>query len=293
LQIANPPAPGNDEVLIDVTAAGVGNWDEIARTGDWDLGRVPPMALGVEAAGVVAEIGHGVKDFVVGDHVITHPLPLREQGTWAPQLLAPAALLADKPRSISWTAAGAFPVPGLTAEQVVAEALDVQAGEPVLVNGAAGVTGALIVSLAAMRGASVIATAGPANHERLNRLGARQPIDYHDPRWPERVRELTGGPGVASAANAVPGGAADAIRAVRDAGRLATITSDPPEATRGIVVSSVYVRADGAQLRKLVKLLGAGSLEVPVGSVFDLDDAAAALAAAVRGRSGGAIVLTP
>jgi NADPH:quinone reductase-like Zn-dependent oxidoreductase len=107
-------------------------------------------------------------------------------------------------------------VPALTAEQVVAEALDLQAGEPVLVNGAAGVTGALIVSLAAMRAASVIATASPANHERLRRLGASHLIDYHDVRWPERVRELTGGSGVASAANAVPGGAAAAIRVVRD-----------------------------------------------------------------------------
>jgi NADPH:quinone reductase-like Zn-dependent oxidoreductase len=141
-----------------------------------------------------------------------------------------------------------------------------------------------------MRGASVIATASPSNHERLKGLGAHHLIDYHDARWPERVRELTGGNGVASAANAVRGGAAQAIRLVRNGGRLATITSDPPDEMRDITVSSIYVRPDGAQLRKLVALLGSGRLEVPVGSVFQIDDAGAALAAAVRGR-GGAIVL--
>jgi NADPH:quinone reductase-like Zn-dependent oxidoreductase len=293
LEVADARAPREHEVLIAVMAAGVGNWDEYARTGGWDVGRAPPMALGVEAAGVVAAIGHRVKDWAVGDQVLTHPLPLRDQGSWAPQLLAPAALLAEKPRSISWNAAAAFSVPALTAEQVIAEALDVQAGDQVLVNGAAGVTGALIVSLAAMRGASVIATASPSNHKRLKGLGACHPIDYHDAHWPERVREVTGGNGVSSAANAVPGGASEVIRLVRDGGRLATITSDPPDETRGIDVSSIYVRPDGAQLRKLVELLGAVTLEVPVGSVFRLDDAAAALAASVRGRGRGAIVVVP
>jgi NADPH:quinone reductase-like Zn-dependent oxidoreductase len=291
LDVADARAPADDEVLLDVMAAGVGNWDEFARTGDWDIGPAPPMALGVEAAGVVAAIGDAVDDWRVGDHVLTHPLPLRDQGSWAPQLIAPAALLAAKPRSTPWDVAAAFSVPALTAEQVVTEGLDVQAGESVLVNGAAGVTGALIVSLAAMRGANVIATASPSNHQRLKGLGAHHLIDYHDARWPERVRELTGGNGVVSVANAVRGGAAQAIGLVRNGGRLATITSDPPDETRGITVSSVYVRPDGAQLRKLVGLLGSGRLELPVGSGFQIDDAAAALEAAVRGRGGGAIVL--
>jgi NADPH:quinone reductase-like Zn-dependent oxidoreductase len=101
---------------------------------------------------------------------------------------------------------------------VLAEALAVQAGEPVLVHGASGVTGGLIVSLAALRGATVIATASPSNHDRLRTREAFHVIDYHDVAWPEHVRDAAGGDGVAFAANAVRGGAADAIRAVR-AGR--------------------------------------------------------------------------
>jgi D-arabinose 1-dehydrogenase-like Zn-dependent alcohol dehydrogenase len=113
-------------------------------------------------------------------------LPLRDQGCWAPQLIAPAELLAGKPRAVSWNSAAAFPVPALTAEQVVSEVLEAQAGDLLLVHGAGGVTGGLMVSLAAMRGATVIATASPSNHERLRRCGVQHLIDYHDARWLER-----------------------------------------------------------------------------------------------------------
>ena len=101
----------------------MGNWDEFVRTGGWDVGGGPPMALGVEAAGTVLAVGQAVGDWAPGDAVMTHPLPLRDQGTWAPQLIAPAALLARKPATVPWEAAAAFPVPALTAEQVLGDAL--------------------------------------------------------------------------------------------------------------------------------------------------------------------------
>src|SRR5213075_3554702 len=94
LDLSAPSSPAADEVVISVRAAGVGNWDEIVRVGDWDVGRKPPLALGVEAAGVVAAVGEGVTSFALGDEVLTHPLPLRHQGTWAELLVAPAALVA-------------------------------------------------------------------------------------------------------------------------------------------------------------------------------------------------------
>src|SRR5262245_32484255 len=148
-----------DEVLLQVRAAGVGNWDEFVHTGGWDVGAKPPMALGVEAAGTVLAVGHAVDDWAPGDEVITHPVPLRDQGTLAPQLIAPAGLLARKPPSASWEVAAAFPVPALTAEQVLGDALNIRAGEHFLVHGASGVTGGLLVALGSLRGAQVIATA--------------------------------------------------------------------------------------------------------------------------------------
>src|SRR5215472_1764277 len=231
-----------DEVLVEVKAAGVANWDEIVRTGGWDVGSRPPMALGAEAAGVVLAAGQAVRGWVPGDAVMTHPVPLRAQGTWAPRLLASAALLARKPPSASWEAAATFPVPALTAGQVL-DALRVRAGDQLLVHGAGGITGGLLVALAGLRGAEVIATAGPASRQREAALGARHIIDYHEHDWPGHVRAITGRRGVAAAANAAPGGAASALQAVADGGRLATITSAPPSEQRGITVSSIYVRA--------------------------------------------------
>ena len=73
-----------DEVLLEVMAAGVGDWDEFVRTGGWDVGARPPMALGVEAAGTVMAAGQAVSDWAPGDAVMTHPVPLRDQGTGPP-----------------------------------------------------------------------------------------------------------------------------------------------------------------------------------------------------------------
>jgi NADPH:quinone reductase-like Zn-dependent oxidoreductase len=292
LEVAEPRPLAGDEVLLEVKAAGVANWDEFVRTGGWDVGARPPMALGVEAAGAVLAAGQAVSDWAPGDAVMTHPVPLPDQGAWAPRLIAPAGLLARKPDQVTWQAAAAFPVPALTAGQVLG-ALNLHAGERLLVHGAGGVTGGLLVALAVLRGAQVIATAGPASRQRVGALGARHVIDYHDQEWPEQVRAITGHQGVAAAANAVPGGAAGAIRAVADGGRLATITSDPPSQQRGITVSSIYVRGDGNQLRELAKQLAAGQLEIPVAASYRLADAAQALAQAVGGHAAGAIALTP
>jgi NADPH:quinone reductase-like Zn-dependent oxidoreductase len=292
IEVGEPRPLAADEVLLEVMAAGVGNWDEIVRTGGWDVGATPPMALGVEAAGTVLAAGQAAGDWAPGAAVMTHPVPLRDKGTWAPRLIAPAGLLARKPDGVTWAAAAAFPVPALTAEQVLA-GLNAGAGEPLLIHGAGGVTGSLLVALAALRGAEVIATAGPASQQRVSALGARHVIDYHDQDWPAQVRAITANRGVDAAANAVPGGAASAIEAVADGGRLATITSDPPGGQRGITVSSIYVRPDGNQLRELATRFEDGQLGIPVAASYRLADAAQALTLAASGHAAGAVVLTP
>jgi NADPH:quinone reductase-like Zn-dependent oxidoreductase len=292
LELAAPASPAPDEVVISVHAAGVGNWDEFVRVGNWDVGRQPPLALGVEAAGVVAAVGDDVTSLAPGDQVLTHPLPLRHQGAWAQWLLAPAALVARKPAAVGWAAAGAFPVPALTADQALTQAAPSPGGEWVLVHGAGGVTGGLAVQLAVARGASVVATAGPSSAARVGGYGARVVLDYHDPKWPARVRDASpGGRGVGAAVNAAPGGAAAALQAVATDGRLATITGDPPRPERGVEVTDVYVRADGARLGGLVAALGEGRLSLHVGARLSLVEAGRALQDAVAGRVAGASVL--
>jgi NADPH:quinone reductase-like Zn-dependent oxidoreductase len=293
LELPEPPALEDDDVLIEVKAAGVGNWDEFVRTRGWDVGRVPPMALGVEAAGEVLDVGPAVDWPLPGTAVMTHPLPLRDQGCWAEQLVAPAHLVAEKPENVSWAEAGAFPVPALTAEQVVSDALEIRSGEAILVNGAAGVTGGMIVELAAQRGATVVATASPSSEERVRMLGADVVLDYHDPDWPRKAMEAGGHSGIHAAANAVPGGETDALGTLANGGRLATITGVPPPIERGISIANVYIRPDGDQLRRLASYLADDKLRLDILASYPLTRAEEALARANAGTGGRAIVIEP
>ena len=249
--------------------------------------------LGVEAADVIEAVGAEVSGLTTGDEVLTHPLPLRDQSAWAEWLVAPAVLVAGKPAAASWDIAGAFPVPALTADQALTDAAPTPAGSWVLVNGAGGVTGGLATQLAIARDAIVVATAGPNSSERVRGYGAHLVFDYHDSDWPARVRDATPDRrGVDAAVNTARGGAASAMRAVADGGRIATITGDPPPRERGVEVADVYVRADGARLAALAETLAAGLLRLVVGASLALDEAAAALEGAVAGRAAGATVLT-
>jgi NADPH:quinone reductase-like Zn-dependent oxidoreductase len=240
---------------------------------------------------VVTAVGAAVRDWALGDEVLTHPLPLRAGGTWTPQLIAPAALLARKPAAMPWAAAAAFPVPALTAEQALSEAVAIQAGETLLIHGGGGVTGGLLVALAALRGAPVTATAGSGSRARLQRLGAAHVVDYRDPDWADAAAATAGADGFDAVVNAAPGGAASVLRLVRDGGRLVTITEAPPPDERQVTIKSLYVRPDGSQLRALAELVDAGKLRIEPGRVFPAAAAAEALAAALSGTGGHPVTL--
>jgi NADPH:quinone reductase-like Zn-dependent oxidoreductase len=285
LELPDPPPPRAGEVVLEVRASGVGNWDEFIRTGGWDTGTRPPMALGVEAAGVVVAVGAGVRGLRPGDDVTTHSLPA---GSWAEKFMAVADQVAPVPAGVPMTVAAALPVPALTADQAL-DAMTVRPDETVLVHGAGGVTGGVLVKLAAHRGARVIATAG--QDARARALGAAHVIDYHEPDWPAQVRALTDGRGVDAAVNAARSGSAYAVRAVRDGGRLATITADLPPAERGIALSDIVVVPDGARLARLVPLLAPDA--ITVAASYPLAEAAAAMARLHQGTHGAAVVLEP
>jgi NADPH:quinone reductase-like Zn-dependent oxidoreductase len=294
LELPDPASPQAGQVLIEARACGVGNWDEFVRTGGWDTGARPPMALGVEAAGLVTAVGAGTGELRPGDTVTTHAIP---GGTWAERFIAAADQVARVPDGVPLAAAAALPVPALTADQALAAVAawpgeTPQAGQTLLVHGAGGVTGGLLVQLAAHLGARVIATAGAASAGRVRAMGADEVLDYHQPGWPEQVRALTGG-GADAAVNAARDGAADALRAVRDEGRLATITGDLPPAERGVARADIVVAPDGVRLGRLVTLLARGTITITTPPGYPLAEAAAALDRARQGAHGAAIVLEP
>nr|WP_246461161.1 NADP-dependent oxidoreductase [Nocardia transvalensis] len=174
------PHPGPGEVRIAVRAAGVNASDWKKRQGLMD--EELPQTLGHEAAGVVDELGEGVADVAVGDRVFGFSAE--------PAAQAESVVLshyAPIPPSLDFAAAAAIPAALETATRAI-DQLGVRSGHTLLVSGASGSVGSAAVQLAVARGARVIGTASPANHEYLRSLGA-EPVAYGDG-LAERVRAL-------------------------------------------------------------------------------------------------------
>src|SRR5512146_54386 len=173
LEIVNlpEPHPGPGQVRIAVRAAGVNPIDWKTREGLMD-GELP-QALGAEAAGVVDELGEGVADVAVGDRVFG----LSADGA-AQAELAVLSYCAPVPPSLDFADAAALPVATETATRAL-DQLGVTSGGTLLINGASGSVGCAAVQLAVVRGARVIGTASPANHDYLRSLGA-EPVSYGD-----------------------------------------------------------------------------------------------------------------
>jgi NADPH:quinone reductase-like Zn-dependent oxidoreductase len=289
LELPRPPPPSAGDVLIAVHAAGVGNWDELMRAGAWLSGLRGPHALGVEVAGVVSEVGAAVPQMSAGDEVAGYVFPFRTGGAWAEFELAPAIDLARKPEALPWEAAAVLPVPGLTAFQTLTEVLEVRRGQRLFVHGAGGVTGGLLVQLAALRKLSVVATAGAAGRSRLRDFGASVVIDRARPDWRERVLAALGGPADV-VVNAVPGAADEAIRTTAPGGRFASIAGGVT-AEYHADATEVFVRPDGAQLQMLLEMLNGGDISLFVEHAYPLARAAEALARVRVGTHGSAVVL--
>ncbi|MCW2753421.1 MAG: putative oxidoreductase [Marmoricola sp.] len=171
------PAPGPGEVALDVRAAGVNPIDIKLYSGM--MGADPaalPRRLGLEAAGVVTAVGPDAVGpegpIAVGDEVIAFPIG----GAYADQVVVPAAAVIPKPAALGWPEAGGLMVTGATAVHLLT-ATSVDAGDTLLVHGASGGVGLMVIQLAKLRGARVIATASPRRHEALILLGA-EPVAY-------------------------------------------------------------------------------------------------------------------
>lgn len=291
LAIARPVDPGPGEVVLDVRAAGVGNWDDLMRTGAWDSGLSYPLTLGVEAAGVIAAVGADVADFAVGDPVVAYVFPfLGGGGCWAEQVLAPVDLIAPCFGGVDWAVAGVLPVPGLTAYQVVHDVLQVAPGQRLLVHGAGGVTGGLVVQLALAAGAEVVATASPGSLDRLAGYGPVRLVDRSRAGWELRVGRALGR-GAAAAVNAAPGGSDFATSMVMDGGQSVSITEAPPTGVRGIENHYHVVHPDAGQLTVLSAMLESGILLLPETRTFGLNEANEALDLVIRGSGGAPVAL--
>jgi NADPH:quinone reductase-like Zn-dependent oxidoreductase len=170
-----PPRPAPGEVLIAVHASSINPVDVRVRTGE--LAVEPPLTLGSDVAGIVAEVGAGVRDLAPGDEVYGHAsVAAGGSGAFADYAVAPAGCLAKKPRNLDFTQAAAVALTGVSALQAIRD-LALRAGQRVLVHGGAGGIGTIAIQLAKHAGAFVVATATGDGKIYARRIGADAVMD--------------------------------------------------------------------------------------------------------------------
>lgn len=290
----DPGEPGPGKVLLAVRAAGVNPADWKSYTGAFgtDPGRLP-LRLGYEAAGTVLAVGPDIEAVAVGDDVLTGSA----SGAYAERLVVRADAVLPKPASLGWPEAAGLLLAGATAEHTL-HATGVGTGDTVLVHGASGGVGAMVVQLARLRGAEVVGTARAANHGYVAALGA-VPVEY-GPGLAQRVRAVAPQGVQAAVDTAGTDEALDvSVDLVADRGRIATIAAFARGSELGVHVLGNGPGADpgtavrAAARRTLVDLAAAGRVVVRVGATFPLADAAAAHRAGMAGQVTGKIVLLP
>jgi NADPH:quinone reductase-like Zn-dependent oxidoreductase len=287
------PEPIPTEVQVRVRAAGVNPVDFKTREGRGAAPTLgdPPFTIGWDVCGEVTAVGGGVTRFEVGDEVFGMPWFPREAGAYAEYVTAPSRHFEHKPHALSIIEAGALPLAGLTAWQVVVDTIRVQAGDDVLIHGAAGGVGHLAVQVAAARGANVIATARREQADFLAELGAVRTLDYRDDDFDSQLSELdavidfTGRYGERS------------LRVMRPGSTLVSVPSGVKPELQELAAevhkraTGILVEPDPVGLAGLCDLIERGKLEIEVDEVFDLEHAADAHRHAEEGHGTGKIVL--
>jgi NADPH2:quinone reductase len=187
-----PPAPGRGQVLIDVKATGVNYADAIMVAGKYQTRPAFPFSPGLETAGIVAACGEGVTRFAPGDRVMA----VLAYGGLAEMALADEVETFAMPDGMPFDEAGAFPIAYLSSHVAIRWQGRLEAGETLLVLGAAGGVGLTAVEIGKAMGARVIAGASTADKLAVAReRGADETINYATEKLTERVMALTEGKG--------------------------------------------------------------------------------------------------
>jgi NADPH:quinone reductase-like Zn-dependent oxidoreductase len=278
------PEPAINDVVVEVHASGfVPTEMEWPSTWTDRAGRDrTPSIPGHELAGVVTALGYGTTGLSVGQRVLGLT-DWHRDGTLAEYVAVEARNLTPLPGDVDFTAGASLPISGLTAWQGLFQHGRLQAGQSVLVHGAAGAVGSMVTQLARELGAYVIGTGRAADRQKTLDFGAMEFADLS--------RDALEDVGAVDLVFDVIGGDIQKRSAslVRPGGTLVTIVG-PPEArpADGLAVDFV-VESDRAQLGEIVQRVRDGRLQMNIGNVAPLDDAVAALNPTER-RQGKAII---
>jgi NADPH2:quinone reductase len=291
------PQPRAGELLVRVVAAGTNPVDaKVRANGSW-ANLTPPVVIGYDAAGVVEEVGPCVTDFTPGEEVYYTPEIFgNPDGSYAEFERVPAAIVARKPRNLSFTEAAAIPLAGGTAWDGVIRRLAIRPGETVLIHAAAGGVGSFAVQFAKITGARVLGTASAHHHDMLRKIGADVTIDYHDTDAARVALDDTNGRGV-DAAFDIEGTnrVSRCLPAMRHGGRIACIL--PPEGDlsaiyrKNITLHGVFLTRERRRLEEMAVIFERGQARVILDQVLPLDQAKKAHERLDSGHGCGKVVL--
>lgn len=289
---APKPGSGDGQVLVEIHAASLNPIDSAVRLGYLQQ-MVPlrfPATLGTDMAGVVVEVGPGVRGLQPGDKVYGMASLLSGgSGAFAEYAAAGAGKLARTPQNLGFVEAAALPLVAVSALQAIEEALRLQTGQRILVHGGAGGIGTIAIQLARHRGARVAATVRGAGADYVRSLGADEVIDVQTkasdtlPKDYDAVLDTVGG--------------ATYRRSFAVLKKGGTIVSmlEPPNtelATRyGVTAILQTTEVNTARLERVSELAEAGTIKVHVERVFPLEKAQDAFLAREGGKSLGKVVL--
>ena len=317
LRMADLPTPElrDDEVLVQVHAAGVNLLDAKIRNGEFKL-ILPyrlPLMLGHDVAGVVVKVGPHVRQFKLGDEVYARADDFRI-GTFAELVPVKEASLALKPTGLTMEEAASIPLVALTAWQALVEKARLKKGQKVFIQAGSGGVGTVAIQFAKHLGATVATTTSTKNVELVKSLGADVVIDYKTQDF-EKV--LSGYDLVLHSQDAKT--LEKSLRVLKPGGLLISISGPPdPDFAKeqgmnlflklvmrllsrgvrkkarrlGVRFAFLFMRAHGQQLSEITSLIESGVIRPVVDKIFPFKKAGDALAYVETGRAKGKIVIT-
>ncbi|MEN1729088.1 MAG: NADPH:quinone oxidoreductase family protein [Pseudomonadota bacterium] len=305
--IPAPGSPGPGQVLLTVAGIGVGYFDGLLISGQYQIRPDLPFVPGSSLSGTVAAVGDGVTHLKPGDTVAAFAL----HGAMAEQMLIPAASCAPLPPAIDSAAAANFFISWATSLFGLREIGGLQEGETVLVLGASGSTGTTAIECARAMGATVIACASSdAKRQHCLDHGADLAVDYTTDDWRDQVKEATGKRGVDVIYDPIGGKMSEAaLRLIAPGGRflvvgfvtgIASIPMNLPLLKRcsiHVVNWGGTVMADPSVVPPVIKTLAewtlTGAINAQPTHIFSLEHAGEAFNALFGRQSTGSLVIQP
>jgi len=317
LQLRELTEPGikENEVLVQVHAAGVNNLDAAVRNGEYKifLKYKPPFGNGHDVAGVVNRTGSLVSRFKVGDEVYARVADYRI-GTFAESIAVNENDLSMKPKNLSMEEAASIPLVGLTAWQSFVVRAKVKKGDKVFIQAGSGGVGTFAIQLAKHLGAIVATTTSTSNIEMVRRLGVDVIVDYKKEDFGERLKDYD----FVLHSSSDPKVLKKSLRVLKPGGILVSLTGPPtPEFATQIgmpwwfrLISSLmsasvknkarklkvdfsflFMEANGKQLAEITKLIEADVIKPVIDKVFSFEQTNDALSYVETGRAKGKVVI--